>query len=97
VPGGVYYAVMGVHAASPGIAEWHASNAQRLHLPPLYTLDEVIGAFASVGFVAAVSRLKMGFVPVSGHAPSFPAGLDYFYDHKVMLRFTTPLAQTQDS
>ncbi len=33
VPGGVYYAVIGVHARSPGIPQWHAENAQRLDLP----------------------------------------------------------------
>jgi SAM-dependent methyltransferase len=88
VPGGVYYAVMGVHAAAPAMAEWHARNAERLHLPRLYALDEVIEAFAAVGFDASVARLKMGFVPVSSHAPSFPAALNYFYEHKVMLRFS---------
>jgi hypothetical protein len=31
-------------------------------------------------------------IPASSHAPSFPAGLEYFYDHKVMLRFTTRAA-----
>jgi SAM-dependent methyltransferase len=88
-PGGAYYPVIGVHAAAPKMAEWHAANAERLQLPPLYTLDEVTAAFASVGFEAAVSRLKVGFIPASrDHAPSFPAGLDYFYEHKVMLRFT---------
>jgi SAM-dependent methyltransferase len=87
VPGGAYYAVMGVHAASPGMAEWHAENAERLNLPALYALDEVIEAFAGAGFEAAVSRLKMGFVPVSDHASSFPGGLEYFYEHKVVLRF----------
>lgn len=90
-PGGVYYAVMGVHAGSPGMAEWHANNAERLDLPPLYTLDEVIAAHAGAGFEASVSRLKIGFVPVSDHAPSFPAGLEYFYEHKVMLRFRRPV------
>ena len=90
-PGGVYYAVMGVHAGSPGMTEWHASNAERLNLPPLYTLDEVIAAHAGAGFAASVSRLKFGFVPISDHAPSFPAGLEYFYQHKVMLRFRRPL------
>jgi SAM-dependent methyltransferase len=90
VPGGVYYAVMGVHAGSPGVADWHARNADELNLPPLYTLDEVIAAHAGAGFKAAVSRLKIGFVPLSEHAPSFPAGLEYFYEHKVMLRFTRP-------
>jgi SAM-dependent methyltransferase len=93
VPGGVYYAVMGVHAATPGMADWHARNAERLDLPPLYALDDVIGSFVAAGFRAAVSRLRMGFVPLSGHAPSFPAGLDYFYEQKVMLRFTKPLTE----
>jgi len=82
---------MGVHAGSPGMTEWHASNAERLNLPPLYTLDEVIAAHAGAGFAASVSRLKFGFVPISDHAPSFPAGLEYFYQHKVMLRFRRPL------
>jgi SAM-dependent methyltransferase len=89
-PGAPYYAVMGVHAGSPGVAEWHAENAERLDLPALYTLDEVITAFTGAGFDAAVSRLKIGFVPLSDHARSFPADLDYFYEQKVMLRFTCP-------
>jgi SAM-dependent methyltransferase len=93
VPGGVYYAVMGVHAAAPTMAEWHARNAERLCLPPLYSLDEVIDAFTTLGFTAAVARLKVGFIPVSGHAPSFPAGLEYFYEHKVMLRFAKKRAR----
>jgi SAM-dependent methyltransferase len=91
VPGGVYYAVMGVHAGAPKMAEWHAQNAERLKLPPLYTLDEVIEAFSAVGFEAAVARLRLSFIPHSSHAPSFPAGLEYFYEHKVMLRFTKPV------
>jgi SAM-dependent methyltransferase len=89
-PGGAYYAVMGVHAAAPTMADWHGRNAERLHLPPLYALDDVIGSFAAVGFEAAVSRLKVGFISASGHARSFPADLEYYYDHKVMLRFTKP-------
>ncbi|HEY6398866.1 MAG TPA: class I SAM-dependent methyltransferase [Solirubrobacteraceae bacterium] len=92
VPGGVYYAVMGVHAETPGMVDWHARSAERLSLPPLYALDDVIGAFVAEGFAAAVSRLKMGFVPVSDHAPRFPSGLEYFYEHKVMLRLTKPSA-----
>jgi SAM-dependent methyltransferase len=87
-PGAPYYAVIGVHKGSPGIAEWHAENAERLNLPSLYSLDEVIRAFTDAGFEAAASRLKIGFVPLSGHARSFPADLNYFYEHKVMLRFT---------
>jgi SAM-dependent methyltransferase len=37
VPGGVYYAVMGVHIASPLMSEWHRANADALNLPDLYT------------------------------------------------------------
>jgi SAM-dependent methyltransferase len=86
-PGAAYYAVMGVHAGSPGMADWHAANAERLNLPPLQSLDEAVRRFTAVGFHAAASRLKVGFVPLSDHARSFPAGLEYFYEHKVMLRF----------
>jgi SAM-dependent methyltransferase len=89
-PGGAYYPVIGVHAGSPGVAEWHAENAQSLNLPRLYALDDVIAPFTGAGFEAAAARLKIGFVPLSGHAPSFPAGLEYFYEHKVMLRLTKP-------
>jgi SAM-dependent methyltransferase len=90
VPGGVYYAVMGVHANAPTMADWHAHNADRLHLPALYVLDDVIASFAAVGFQTAVARLKMGFIPASSRAATFPASLEYFYDHKVMLRFMRP-------
>lgn len=87
-PGAAYYAVMGVHAGTPGIADWHAENAVKLDLPACYTLDDVVRAFTGAGFEAAAARLKFGFVPLSGHARTFPADLNYFYEHKVMLRFT---------
>jgi SAM-dependent methyltransferase len=87
VPGGVYYATIGVHAAAPTMADWHARNAERLDLPGLYALNDVIAALAAAGFEAAVARLKMGFIPATRHAESFPASLAYYYDHKVMLRF----------
>jgi SAM-dependent methyltransferase len=87
VPGGVYYATIGVHADAPSMAEWHERNAERLRLPALYALDDVIASFATVGFQGAVARLKIGFVPATRHAASFPASLEYYYDHKVMLRF----------
>lgn len=70
----------------------HAENAERLYLPALYSLDDVIGAFTAAGVETAASRLKIGFVPLSDHARSFPADLSYFYEHKVMLRFTRPPA-----
>jgi SAM-dependent methyltransferase len=90
VPGGVYYATMGVHAAAPTMAEWHERNAERLRLPALYALDDVIAAFAAAGLEAAVARLKMGFVPATRHAASFPASLEYYYDDKVILRLAKP-------
>ena len=76
--------------AAPTMADWHARNAERLNLPALYALDDVIASFAAVGFEAAVARLKMGFVPATRHAESFPASLEYYYDHKMMLRFAKP-------
>jgi SAM-dependent methyltransferase len=91
-PGGVYFAVMGVHAASPLMAEWHAGNAEQLELPPLYEIDDVIGAFESAGFEAAASRLAMRFVPVKGHGHSDRGTLldwlAYYYDQKLLLRFS---------
>lgn len=90
MPGGVYFAVTGVHAESPRMAEWHEREAEQLGLPPLYTLDDLARAFTEAGFTAAAARLKMGFVPMSGHTPTLAAGLEYFYEHKVMLRFEKP-------
>jgi SAM-dependent methyltransferase len=90
IPGGVYYAVTGVHADSPRMADWHDRNPDQLELPPLYTLDDFARAFTDAGFSVAAARLKMGFVPVSGHTPNLAAGLEYFYEHKVMLRFQKP-------
>jgi SAM-dependent methyltransferase len=91
-PGGVYFAVMGVHTASPLMAEWHAANAEELQLPRLYEISDVMAAFQSVGFEAAASRLEMRFVPTKGHGHgdrgSVLDWLDYYYDQKVLLRFS---------
>jgi SAM-dependent methyltransferase len=90
-PGGVYYAVMGVHSGSALMAEWHRANASELHLPELYDIDDVIAAFRSVGFDAAASRLAMRFVPTTGHghdgAVRLLDWLAYYYDDKPLLRF----------
>jgi len=92
VPGGVYHAVMGVHAASPLMAEWHRANVEELHLPELYDVDEVVTVFEAVGFDAAASRLAMRFVPTTGHGHHGRARLldwlDYYYDQKLLLRFS---------
>lgn len=91
-PGGVYYAVMGVHAASPLMAEWHRANAERLHLPALYDIDGVIAIFEAAGFDAAGARLAIRFVPTAGHGHHDRGRLldwlDYYCDQKLMLRFS---------
>jgi SAM-dependent methyltransferase len=96
VPGGVYYAAMGVHAASPLMAEWHGANVEELHLPKLYGIDEVIGVFEAVGFQASAARLTMRFVPTAGHGHHsqgrFLDWLDYYSDQKLLLRFIRPAA-----
>jgi SAM-dependent methyltransferase len=95
-PGGVYFAVMGVHEGSPLMSAWHAENAVELGLPRLYGLDEVVEAFESTGFSASVSNLKLGFVPVSAHRHGHHhrgellGWLDYYSREKVVLRFMHP-------
>ena len=92
MPGGVYYAVMGVHAASPLMAEWHHANVEELHLPELYDIDEVVTVFKEAGFDAAVSRLAIRFVPTAGRGHHGRGRLldwlDYYCDQKLLLRFS---------
>ncbi len=92
-PGGSYYAVMGVHTASPLQVQWHQAHAVELALPPLNDIDDVIDSFENAGFVAAASRLKVGFIPAAGHTPKLLEWLDYYNDKKLLLRFTRPAAQ----
>jgi SAM-dependent methyltransferase len=89
-PGGVYYAVMGMHAASPLMAEWHAANAAEMGMPALYEIDDVVAIFQAAGFEAAASRLPMRFVPAVGHLHDrrLLDWLDYYYDQKLLLRFS---------
>jgi SAM-dependent methyltransferase len=93
-PGAVYYAVMGVHAGSPVMEEWHRANAEELQLPRLYDLDEVVSDFHAVGFDAAVARLAVRFIPTGGRHHEHGRVLDwvnYFSDQKVLLRFGRPI------
>jgi SAM-dependent methyltransferase len=94
-PGGTYYAVMGVHDGSPLMTDWHRANVEGLHLPRLYSIDEVAGLFGAAGFDVAGARLEMGFVPASGHsgadlasstAPRLLERIEYYNDHKLLLR-----------
>jgi SAM-dependent methyltransferase len=95
-PGGSYFAVMGVHGASPMMSTWHAECAAELHLPRLYDLDEVAEVFEDAGFSASVANLTLRFVPVSAHRHGHDhrgdllAWLDYYSREKVLLRFTRP-------
>lgn len=95
-PGGVYYAVMGVHAASALMIEWHRANADALDLPQLYDIEEVVEAFERAGFDAAAGRLAIRFVPTAGHGHHERGRLldwlSYYCDEKVMLRFARPPA-----
>ena len=88
-PGGVYFAVMGVHTRSPWMVEWHTANREELRLPPLYNVDDVIDTFLHAGFEASVARLAIRFVPMDSHRRerrSFEQ-LEYYGDHKLLFRF----------
>ena len=93
-PGGVYFAVMGVHAASPMMTQWHADNIEELNLPQLYDIDDVVAVFEGAGFDAAVARLGIRFVPAAGQGHHgrgrMVDWLDYYCNHKLLLRFSRP-------
>lgn len=90
-PGGVYFAVLGVHSGSPLMVEWHSANREQLQLPPLYDVDEVVATFRRAGFDASVARLAIRFVPTTGrghqHEDRLLDWLAYYRDQKLMLRF----------
>jgi SAM-dependent methyltransferase len=91
-PGGVYFAVMGVHTRSPLLVEWHSANSEGLGLPPVYDIDDVITTFLDNGFEASLARLAIGFVPITGlehHSDGSAVDwLTYYSDEKLLLRFT---------
>jgi SAM-dependent methyltransferase len=91
-PGGVYFAVMGVHTRSPLLVEWHSANSERLGLPPVYDIDDVITTFLDNGFEASLARLAIGFVPITDlehHSDGSAVDwLTYYSDEKLLLRFT---------
>jgi SAM-dependent methyltransferase len=93
-PGGSYYAVIGVHTGSPLMAKWHHDNAGALDIPALNDIDDVISVFEAAGFEAAAARLAVRFVPAAGHhghdRGRLLEWLDYYYDQKLLLRFTRP-------
>lgn len=93
-PGGVYYAVIGVHTGSPLMVNWHRDNVEALNLPPINAIDDLIAVFEAAGFEAAAARLSVRFVPAAGHhghdRGRLLDWLDYYYDQKLMLRFARP-------
>jgi SAM-dependent methyltransferase len=93
-PGGSYYAVIGVHTGSPLMVKWHAENAEEFDIPALNDIDDVITMFEAAGFEAAAARLAVRFVPAAGHhghdRGRLLEWLDYYYDQKLLLRFTRP-------
>ena len=89
-PGGVYFAVEGVHRASPMMATWHAETEKALRLPPLRDLDEVVAAFDARGFSVSAARLQLGFVPAKGQKESYFDWLNYYHDFKPLFRFERP-------
>jgi SAM-dependent methyltransferase len=89
-PGGVYFAVEGVHRASPMMATWHAEAEKALRLPPLRDLDEVVAAFDARGFSVSAARLQLGFVPASGQKENYFDWLNYYHDFKPLFRFERP-------
>jgi SAM-dependent methyltransferase len=93
VQGGSYYVVMGVHAASPLMVEWHREHATELALPPLHDVDDVAASFAAAGFDVAASRMPISFVPLSAQAPRVLEWLEYYNEKKLLFRFTRPNAR----
>jgi SAM-dependent methyltransferase len=95
-PGGIYFAVTGVHSASPMMVKWHQDNAEVLMIPPLYDLDDIVAAFVTAGFEASAGRLAIGFVPAAdqGHhgQGALLDWLEYYNEHKPMLRLSRPPA-----
>ena len=95
VPGGSYYAVIGVHTESPLMVDWHRAHREELKLPKLYSIDEVAGVSGAAGFEVGAARLKIGFVPASGHDSTDPQPdlwrwIEYYNDHKLLMRCTRP-------
>jgi SAM-dependent methyltransferase len=85
-PGGVYFAVMGVHTRSPLMVEFHAAHRDELQLPPLHDVDDVIATFRDAGFDASVARLAFRFVPATGDRRTVD-WLRYYSEDKLLLRF----------
>jgi SAM-dependent methyltransferase len=94
-PGGVYFACTGMHSRAPHVDDWRAELSDA-NLPPVLDIDDVVRTFQGVGFVAAIARLRIGFMPVAGadhnHEGRAVDSLAYYNEHKLLLRFARPHA-----
>ena len=67
-----------------------------LHLPRLYSLDEVAESFEAEGFEVSLAHLNLRFVPTSAHRDdhdergSLMEWLDYYTHDKVFFRVALP-------
>ena len=89
--GGVYYAVIGVHAGSPLMVDFHKDSADALKLPELYSIDDVVAIFAAEGFDVAVGAVTDALHSCRRPRTSTSVGrmlewLEYYYEHKLVLR-----------
>lgn len=88
LPGGIYYAVMGAHAANSMMVGWHREFSKKLDMPPIYSLSEVASVFDDEGFDGSCGALRYGFIPTTGHTePDLSRWLDYYHREKVIFRF----------
>jgi SAM-dependent methyltransferase len=97
-PGGVYFAVTGVHAGSPLMVEWHAANREALGMPPMRSVEEIVGVFQGAGFEVSLARLAFHFIPATGRGHHEEGRLldwlSYYYDQKLLLRCVPTEAPT---
>jgi hypothetical protein len=58
-------------------------------MPPIYSLDDVVAAFADAGFESHISRLRFGFIPTVGHLGDgdLYSWIEYYRRYKLMFRF----------
>ena len=96
-PGGRYYAATGCHTANPRWPEWRTYIAETAKIAPQdYSPEDYVRAFEAAGFTAAVQAFKLdNFTPWTATDPLFTQvmdALDFYQNHKLLFRFTAPVA-----
>lgn len=93
-PGGVYYAATGCHSENPLWPRWHKLISDYSNIPvPTYSLNDYAQAFEEQGFMVELMPFKpRGFIRFHGedknYYPRVFDKLDYYYNHKILFRFT---------